>query len=208
MRGDRGLWIAGARPSGPCCTGSSLTRFPPARHAVREVRSRTLSNAANAKWRACGSVSNSTGACNGHTAHKSGGDEPGDRLRRFVLMPLACWCGVLFRCAAACGHHARVRRAPRPRPGPQCAPGNHARPGSAAHRPRRPAGSRRAPGHSWAAVRCHCACSSRPPVPPPVSARCGQTRAPGPGRDEPRGDHSQGPLPGQEVSSSRGRSWA
>jgi hypothetical protein len=74
MRGDRGLWIAGARPSGPCCTGSSLTRFPPARHAVREVRSRTLSNAANAKWRSCGSVSNSTGACNGHTAHKSGGD--------------------------------------------------------------------------------------------------------------------------------------
>jgi hypothetical protein len=29
----------------PCCTGSSSTRFPPARHAVREARSRTLPNA-------------------------------------------------------------------------------------------------------------------------------------------------------------------
>ena len=78
--------------------------------------------------------------------NRSGGDESGDRLRRLVFMPLVCSCGVFFRCAAAGGHHARARRAPRPLPGPQCAPGNRARPGSAAHRPRRPAGSRRAPG--------------------------------------------------------------
>ena len=108
--------------------------------------SRTRPSAANAKWRSCGSASNSTGACSNHAAHTSGGDEPGDRLRRFVLMPLVCSCGVFFRCAAARGQHARARRAPRPLPGPQFAPGNRARPGSVAHRPRRPAGSRRAPG--------------------------------------------------------------
>ena len=110
-------------------------------------------------------------------------------------MPLAWSCGVLFRRAAAGGHHARARRAPRPLPGPQCAPGNPARPGSAAHRPRRPAGSRRVPGRSGAAARCHRACSSRPPGPPPVSARYGRTRARGPGRDHPRGGHSPGPPP-------------
>jgi len=111
-------------------------------------------------------------------------------------MPLVWSCGVLFCCAAAGGHHARARRAPRPRPGPQCAPGNPARPGSGAHRPRRPAGSRRAPGRRGAAARCHRACSSRPPGPPPASARHGRTRARGPGRDHPRGGHSPGPPPG------------
>ena len=44
-------------------------------------------------------------------------------------------------------------------------------------------------------MRCHRACSSRPPGPPPVSARYGRTRARGPGRDDPRGGHSQGPPP-------------
>ena len=112
-------------------------------------------------------------------------------------MPLVCSCGAFFRCAAAGEHRARVRRAPRPWPGLQFAPGNRARLGSAAHHPRRPAGSRRAPGRSWAAGRCHGACSSRPSVPPSAPARYGQTRtAGGPGRDHPRDGHSQGPLPG------------
>ena len=172
-----------------------INPFPPGRRPALAGNSRTLPSAANAKWRSCGSASNSTGACSNHAAHTSGGDEPGDRLRRFVLMPLVCSCGVFFRCAAAGGHHARARRAPRPLPGPQCAPGNHARPGSAAHGPRRPAGSRRAPGRSWAAGRCHGACSSRPSVPPSVYARYGQTRARGPGRDRPSGRSLTGTAP-------------
>ncbi len=45
-------------------------------------------------------------------------------------------------------------------------------------------------------MRCHRACSSRPPVPPPASARHGRTRARGPGRDHPRGGHSHRPPPG------------
>ena len=43
-------------------------------------------------------------------------------------------------------------------------------------------------------MRCHRACSSRPPGPPPASAQYGRTR--GPGRDHPRGGHSPGPPPG------------
>jgi hypothetical protein len=34
------------------------------------------------------------------------------------------------------------------------------------------------------------------PVPPPASARYGPARAPGPGREDPPGGHSQGPAPG------------
>ena len=116
-----------------------------------------------------------------------------------MTSPSCRWCARAassFRCAAAGEHRARVRRAPRPWPGPQFAPGNRARPGSAAHHPRRPAGSRRAPGRSWAAGRCHGAWPSRPSVPPSAPARYGQTRARGPGRDDPRDGHSQGPLPG------------
>ena len=173
--------------------------LPAGAPTVRET-ARTRPYAANAKWRSCGSASNSTGACSNHAAHRSGGDEPGDRLRRFVLMPLVCSCGVLFRSAAAGGHHARARRAPRPLPGPRFAPGNHARPGSAAHRPRRPAGSRRAPGRSWAAVRCHRACSSRPSVPPSVSRVTG--RRAGPGRDDPRDGHSRDRSPGLRAAAS------
>ena len=48
-------------------------------------------------------------------------------------------------------------------------------------------------------MRCHRACSSRPPVPPPASARYGRTRARGPGRDHPRGGHSPGPPPGPRT---------
>ncbi len=45
-------------------------------------------------------------------------------------------------------------------------------------------------------MRCHRACSSRPPVPPPASARYGRARARGPGRDHSGGGHSPGPPPG------------
>lgn len=51
-------------------------------------------------------------------------------------------------------------------------------------------------------MRYHWACPSGPPVPPPVSERYGPTRAGGPGRDDPRGNHSQGPPPGLRAPAS------
>jgi hypothetical protein len=127
-------------------------------------------------WRSCGSASNSTGACSDHAATAAAQTSP---LCRWPAA--AASCSVARRRAGI----TQERGEQRDRGRVLNALGKPCRPGSGAHRPRRPAGSRRVLVAERAAARCHRACSSRPPVPPPASARHGRTRARDPGRDHP-----------------------
>jgi hypothetical protein len=111
-RGNRGAPTAGAPLSAPCCTGSSLNRFRPGQIKTSRATARTRPSAASAKWRSCGSVSNSIGASR-FSVIKS------------ALMPPGSFHCCCFRSVAGVREcRARSRRAWRLLPDPQSARGS------------------------------------------------------------------------------------
>jgi len=179
------------RDQGPCRTGSSSA---PSRRAGRTAPAgnpRTRPSAATATWRSCGSGPDPAGAGSDHPARK--------RRRR------------ASRSSAPVGAHAAgvpVRRVRPVRGGARAARKSAASTATAAGSSTRagipcPARERRASSaparRNAARSRSLRGCRALPrgvPVPPPASARYGPARAPGPGREDPPGGHSQGPAPG------------
>jgi len=121
--------------------------------------SRTRRSAANARWRSCGSASNSTGvsSCGRRRAAETnpGWSSPPLALRPMPLVSfhgVGCFPSVPWPRPCL----GESRRAPRRLPGPRSAPAAHARPVSAARLPRRLSARPPAPCRSWrVAVQAH-----------------------------------------------------
>ena len=199
MRGNRGPWTVSAPRSGPCCTGSSLTRFRRERRPAPAGSSRTRACAASAKWRSCGSGSSSTGACSNHAAHTSGGDEPGDRLRRFV----AHAAGVLVRRVLSLRGGGRAAR--KSAASTATAAGSSMRSGkpcSARERRASSAPACRIAARSWSLMGCRAVprCVAVPSVRPAVRVRALRADA--------RARPGTGPPPGRSLTVTAPRACA
>ena len=192
MRGNRGPWTVSAPRSGPCCTGSSLTRFRRERRPAPGECSRTRACAASGRWRSCGSGSNSTGAC----SNLCGNDERRRPIAGRSSPPFrAHAAGVLVRrVLSLCGGRRASRKSAASTATVAGSSIRSGKPCSARERRASSAPACRIAARSWSLMGCRALpwCVLVPSVRPAVRARALRADARArPGAGRPRDGHSQ-----------------